>query len=179
VIIWLNGPFGVGKTSAAHALVRRLPDGLLFDPEIVGSMLRQIVGGIDPVEDFQDLRTWRALVVDTARLLRATYRRVLVMPMTVWRQEYFDAVFAGLRCADADLRCFRLTASEEVLRARILRRPDADGPHEWCLAHLSSGLELMRDPRFGEEIPTDDRGPDETAEAILSALGKGWPVLPR
>lgn len=40
VILWLNGPFGVGKTSAADALLQRMPGALLFDPEPFGTALR-------------------------------------------------------------------------------------------------------------------------------------------
>ena len=35
VILFLNGPFGIGKTTTAHLLVERLPGALLYDPELV------------------------------------------------------------------------------------------------------------------------------------------------
>jgi len=35
VIIFINGSFGVGKTTVAEKLVSRLPDSLLYDPEEV------------------------------------------------------------------------------------------------------------------------------------------------
>jgi hypothetical protein len=110
------------------------------------------------------------LVIETARVLRAAYGCTLVMPMTVWRRDYFAAFKAGLREVDPELQCFRLTAAEEVLRARILGRPTDDGPHDWCLAHLPAGLALMRDEAFGEAVATDGRTPEEVAEAILARL---------
>jgi hypothetical protein len=170
VFIWLNGPFGVGKTLAAEALVRRLPFALLYDPERVGAMLRRIVGDVDPVSDFQDLAAWRALVPETARLLRDSYQCTLVMPLTLWRRDYFEELATALRKVDDDLRCFRLTAAEQVLRARIIGRPTSDGPHDWCMAHLPTGLELMRDATFGEEVTTDDRSPDQIAEVIAGDI---------
>jgi uridine kinase len=36
LIIWLNGAFGAGKTTAAFELCRRLPDSFVYDPENVG-----------------------------------------------------------------------------------------------------------------------------------------------
>jgi deoxyadenosine/deoxycytidine kinase len=33
MLIWLNGPFGVGKTQTAHELSRRLPTSVVCDPE--------------------------------------------------------------------------------------------------------------------------------------------------
>jgi hypothetical protein len=126
---------------------------------------------VDPVDDFQDLAPWRALVVETTRALRAAYgRTTVVMPMTVWRRDYFDELISALRLVDNDLYCFRLTAAERVLHARILGGDPTDGPNDWRLAHLPAGLALMRDAAFGEKIETDERDPDHVAKAILLAL---------
>ena len=173
MLIWLNGPFGVGKTATAEALVkRRLPRCVLFDPEPLGSMLRQVASAIDPVEDFQDLYAWRLLVPETVRVLRAAYASTIVMPMTVWRRDYFNELAAALRRVDTDVRCFRLMAAEDVLRARIMGRPATDGNHDWCLGHLRTGLALMRDPAFGEAVATDTRSPDQVADAVALAVGQ-------
>ena len=83
VIIWLNGPFGIGKTTTARALLRRVPRAVLFDPEPFGTALQQTEDNVESVTDFQDLRGWPALVVETARILRKTYAETLIMPLTV------------------------------------------------------------------------------------------------
>jgi adenylylsulfate kinase-like enzyme len=70
VIIWLNGPFGVGKSTTAHALLRHLPQAVLFDPEPFGTALRDTVTNVETATDFQDLRAWPAVVIETARILR-------------------------------------------------------------------------------------------------------------
>lgn len=36
VIVWLNGPFGGGKTQTAYALHRRVSGSVVCDPEHVG-----------------------------------------------------------------------------------------------------------------------------------------------
>jgi len=36
MIIWLNGAFGAGKTTAAAELAGTMPSARLFDPEMVG-----------------------------------------------------------------------------------------------------------------------------------------------
>jgi hypothetical protein len=172
MIVWLNGPFGIGKTTTARALVRRLEGALLYDPEIVGGALRQMVVEVDAADDFQDLRAWRRLVVESARVLRTTYDRTLVVPMTVWRGAYLAELADGFRSIDPDLHCLRLTAPEAALRARILGRPEEEGPHDWALGHLAEGLELMHDPRAGEEVVTADRTPDEIADDIAVRLGR-------
>lgn len=68
-VVWLNGPFGAGKTTTARLLTGARGDRVLLDPELVGGFLVHHLG---PVDDFQDLRAWRTLaaadlVVDTDR----------------------------------------------------------------------------------------------------------------
>ena len=173
MIVWLNGPFGIGKSTTAEALVRKLPGAMLYDPEIVGAALRRIIGGIDPADDYQDLPAWVPLVAETARQLNLAYRRTLVVPMTVWRADRAGELAAGLRRADPDLRRFRLTAPADVLRARIGQRGEGEGTQRWCLQHFDAGLALMGDPAFGEAVDTEGRTAEEVAEEIFGRLADG------
>lgn len=58
MLIWLNGPFRVGKTLVAEALIKRLPDAVLLDPEPYGLLPRGMLTTVEPVDDFQDLAAW-------------------------------------------------------------------------------------------------------------------------
>jgi hypothetical protein len=169
-MVFINGPFGVGKTSVANVLVERIPGAMMYDPEKVGSFLRRILEPVEKVGDFQDYALWRTLVVEVARQLKNEYGRPLIIPMTVCHRKYFDSITGSLRCVDSDLSCFRLTASEKILRSRILTRLDEEGSHEWCLSHLDAGLVASRDPAFGVEIQTDNRTPADVADQILKKL---------
>ena len=171
MIVHLNGAFGVGKTTVARLLVRRLPHACLYDPEQVGTLVRSLGRSY---EDYQDDPVWRRLVVAVAGALHSDVSARLVVPMTLWRTEYHAEIVGGLRSVDPDVRLFRLAASEDVLRARILTRRDADGPHEWCLRHVASGVAAMRDERFGSQIPTDGRTPDEIADEIAARVSGPW-----
>jgi deoxyadenosine/deoxycytidine kinase len=66
MIIFINGSFGVGKSSVAELLIKKVPNSLLFDAEEIGYMLRKIYKHIDNPEDFQDFPAWRDLTVKTA-----------------------------------------------------------------------------------------------------------------
>lgn len=167
MILFINGAFGVGKTSVANVLIERIPGAILYDPEEVGAMLRNVLSPIEKHHDFQDYQLWPKMSVEMARMIRTEYDRSLVIPMTVWNRERFEQVTDGLRDIDPDLSCFRLTAPEETLKHRILSRPDEEGSHEWCMAHLEVGLEASRDPAFGTEINTNGREPEEIADEIL------------
>ena len=167
VIVHLNGPFGVGKTSVAQALLERLPGSRMYDPEIVGALVRAAGSRLD---DYQDDPLWRGLLVTVARELRRSFEGALIVPMTVWRHDYYEETERGLRDIDPEVLSFRLRASEPVLRERILSRDDVDASRAWRLAHLESGLEAFADARLGLEIWTDARTPPDIADEILAMV---------
>ena len=171
MILFINGPFGVGKTSAASVLVERTSNAMLYDPEVIGSILRRVLGPVKKVDDFQDYALWRRLVVGVARVLRTASARTLVIPMTVWRRDYFDPIVAGLRRVDTNLRCFRLTASERELTRRIASDAEGAGAYGWRMSHLEVSLGASRDPAFGAEVPTDGLTPAKVAGRILESAG--------
>jgi hypothetical protein len=168
VIVLINGAFGVGKSTAARLLARRLTGALVYDPEVIGLVLRRVGRPLIRGADYQDLAVWCALTAWGAWLLRRT-RRTLIVPMALWRRDRFAEVAGELRRADPDLRCFRLTAGEETLRRRILASPDRSA-RRWRLEHVASGLAAAADPAFGVEVPTDGRTPAEVVETLLALL---------
>ena len=170
MILFINGPFGVGKTSAARILVEKTPNAMLYDPEKIGYLLQRLLGPVKKVEDFQDYALWRRLVVVVARVLRAMSARTLVIPMTVWRRDYFDPIVAGLHRVDSDLWCFWLTASERGLTRRIASDADDTGAYGWRVSHVEVCLNASRDPAFGTEVPTDGLTSVEVADRTLKSV---------
>lgn len=73
MIVWINGAFGAGKTTTARELIDLIPNSTLFDPELIGAGLTQLLPAkrLAEVGDFQDLPIWRRLVVDTAAAMLA------------------------------------------------------------------------------------------------------------
>ena len=171
MILLINGPFGVGKTSVAKLLVKKIPASMLYDPEVIGAVLMRVLDPFKKVDDFQDYALWRRLVVGGARLLRKASAQTLVIPMTVWRRDYFDSIVAGLRKVDEDLTWFRLTASREVLMDRISSDVEDRDAYEWRTSHAEVCINALRDPSFGTEIRTDERTPVEVADRILEIVG--------
>jgi hypothetical protein len=96
MIIWLNGGFAAGKTTLAEELRHRLPDAVVYDPEDVGLMLWR---WLSPNDDFQDLPSWRELVVAAALSLRQHHADTLIVPMSLIRDSYRDEILGGLAAA--------------------------------------------------------------------------------
>lgn len=171
MIVFVNGPFGVGKTTVAKLLVQKVPDAMLYDPEVIGAVLKRVAGPFKKVDDFQDYTLWRTLVVGGVRLLKKASARTLIIPMTVWRRDYFDRIIGGLRRVDGDLACFRLTASRDVLMDRISSDTEDREARAWRATHVEVCMKALRDPAFGTEIRTDGRTPAAVADRILQIVG--------
>ncbi|EMO0334681.1 AAA family ATPase [Pseudomonas aeruginosa] len=121
MIIWLNGPFGAGKTTLADRLRLRRPDLLVFDPEEIGFVVKATV---PPAAsgDYQDLPLWRALTVAALVELRRHYRQDIVVPMTLVQPDYLDELLGGARRIGDELLHVFLDLDAELLRDRIERQ---------------------------------------------------------
>ncbi|MCM3710387.1 AAA family ATPase [Sporosarcina luteola] len=176
MIIMINGAFGVGKTSVANELVRRLDGTMLFDPEEVGFMLRQIIPDEMKLQnektgDFQDLKMWKPLTVEVARQLRETYGKDLIVPMTIYNKDYFNTIHSGFLQIDPETYHFCLTAKKETIHERLIERGEEVG--NWCFEQTDKCLEGFADSCFEQFIQTDDVGIEEIADFICKEIGQG------
>lgn len=136
-MIWINGTFGVGKTTAAKALVEARPALRLFDPEAVGYMLMHSLKD-QTFSDFQDLPAWRALVPATAHEIRRQTGQHLVTVQTVLRQDYWADLKASFSELDDQVIHVVLDADEANLRSRIENDQVEISGRQWRLDHLES-----------------------------------------
>ena len=165
MILLINGPFGVGKTTVARTLVDRLSRAALFDPEHVGWFLR--LAGSEHA-DFQDDPRWPGHVVRTARVMSA-FCRTLVVPITLWRADRYDSIVRSL----PNVLPVRLSAKEAEVRRRI--ESDPGSALAWRLEHLRPCLEAFQHGDFGLELATDGRTPSEVAGHIESLAKRTQP----
>lgn len=173
MIVWLNGTFGVGKTTTAEHLAAKLPRARIFDSETVGHMLRPVLSDI-PVRDFQDHPPWRTLVVETAVQVLGYVGGTLVVPQSVLVRSYWEELRNGLAKAGVPVRHFVLHADTEVIRRRIEQDTVETGARRWRLDHLTdyeAALPWLR--QEAEIVDTEGLVPDEVAGGIAERLGGG------
>ncbi|WP_406404158.1 NUDIX domain-containing protein [Streptomyces sp. NBC_00879] len=182
MIVWINGAFGAGKTSTARELIDLIPNSTLYDPELIGGQLRRLLPQkrLAEVSDYQDLPIWRRLVVDTAAALLSELGGVLVVPMTLLRQEYRDEIFGGLASRRIPVRHVLLRPDETILRERIATREEPDIPdadqrvRQWAYDHIEPYLAAL-DWIGGDAhvIDTSLLDPVQTARRIATAVRSG------
>jgi hypothetical protein len=151
-ILWLNGAFGVGKTTVA----RLLPDRRLVDPERIGFVMRRTLWR---GRDYQDVPLWRRLVVRQVR--RAARRGPIVVPMTIVRRDVLEDTIGRLE----GVRLVALVAPFELIAARVADDTSDVNANPWRLEQLERCVTAFADPAFGEHVDAT-RPPTEIAEEL-------------
>ncbi|NUO44638.1 MAG: ATP-binding protein [Streptomyces sp.] len=182
MLLWINGPFGGGKTQTAYEIQRRLPGSVVCDPEHAGFGLRRML----PPElrgDFQDLTTWRQGVVEVLDLALTKHDGVVIAPMTVTNSGYFAETVGRLGELGHDVRHFTLLAQRETVMKRLRERGFGHllqfvggknaglGRETWAVQQLDHCLERLREPEFAEHLWTDDSTVPKTADRIAVLAG--------
>ncbi len=182
MLLWINGPFGGGKTQTANELRRRLPGSVVCDPEHVGFGLHRM---LPPAlrGDFQDLPAWRQGVYEVLDLALTRHEGPVIVPMTVVDPAYFHETVGRLRERGHDVRHFALLADRATVLRRLRERGfghavrlvgGKDAPlrrESFAVSKLDLCLERLRAPEFAEHIRTDHISIPQVADHIAASAG--------
>jgi hypothetical protein len=171
VILWLNGAFGVGKTTVARHITAAEANWRLFDPELVGSMLRANLAGV-AIVDFQDFAPWRTLVPVVAREIAMHTGSDLVAVQTVIVEDYWKELRAGFEANGLELRHVVLDCDASTLRTRIGGDPIDRRAATWRLDHVDAYASARDWMVAAADVVVDTAGldPAGVATQILDAL---------
>ncbi|MFF0434682.1 ATP-binding protein [Streptomyces sp. NPDC004327] len=174
MLLWINGPFGGGKTQTAYELRRRLPGGVVCDPEHVGFGLHRAL----PAElrgDFQDLRAWRQGVYEVLDLALRRHEGPVLVPMTLVDAGYFAEIVGRLREAHGAerVRHFTLLAERETVLKRLTERGLGRGlkRESFAVRKLDGCLAALSQAEFADHIRTDGLTVPEVADRIAALAG--------
>ena len=178
MIVWLNGPRGVGGTSTAAALRALVPGTRTYDPQRVETALG-LAAGLLPGTRAADLHelAWRAATIAGCVVAHAAppHRddRLVVVPLTVLDRARLDAVLDGIRTRGLDVLHVTLHASAPELARRITR--DAAGPTARARRLAQVAAYERAAPvlaGYGPVVATDRRSTEEVA-AVMAGLVAG------
>ncbi|MFB8242065.1 AAA family ATPase [Kitasatospora purpeofusca] len=182
MLLWINGPFGGGKTQTAHEIRRRLAGSVVCDPEHVGFGLHRMT---PPAlrGDFQDLPSWRQGVFEVLDHTLTAHDGVVIAPMTVVEPLYFRETVGRLRERGHDVRHFALLAERGTVLRRLRERgfghvvrlvAGKDAPlrrESFAVSRLDLCLERLRGSEFTEHLWTDRLTVPQVAERIAASSG--------
>ncbi|MCF2529080.1 AAA family ATPase [Yinghuangia soli] len=182
MLVWINGPFGGGKTQVAHELVRRARGGVLCDPEEVGFGLHRMTPR--PLRgDFQDLPAWRQGVFEVLDLVLARHPGPVFAPMTVIEPDYFAETVGRLREKGHDVRHFALMADRATVLRRLRERAFGRAVQavagqaaalrleSFAVSKVDICLERLQAPEFAEHVWTDRIPVAQVADRVAASCG--------
>nr|WP_042196796.1 AAA family ATPase [Kibdelosporangium sp. MJ126-NF4] len=178
MLLWINGPFGGGKTQTAFELHRRLAGSVVCDPELVGFGLHRMMPRALRA-DFQDMPAWRQGVLEVLDRVLRKHDGPVIAPMTLVDSGYFDEIIGRLRDSGHDVRHFALLATRETVLNRLngrglgqfTSREAALRRESFAVARLDRYLERLSKPEFGEHVWTDTLSTPQVAEHVATAAG--------
>ncbi|MGW7004736.1 AAA family ATPase [Streptomyces sp. NPDC054933] len=177
MLLWINGPYGGGKTQTAYELRRRSPGSVVCDPEHVGFGLHRMLP-VGMRGDFQDLVSWRRGVREALDLVLRRHDGPVVAPMTLVDPGYFAEIVGELRADGHDVRHFTLLAERDTVLGRLKERGLGRGlkRDSFAVARLDDCLERLKEKEFAEQIQTDRLTVPQVAGRI--ARSAGLPIAP-
>ena len=181
LVVWINGAFGIGKTTVAAELVRCLPDAILFDPEELGVVLRAVVPAAEQTDDFQDIPAWRVTTLAAVSSLAWSRAGAVVVPMTLVDGRYFDEIVGGVRRAGVSLLHVALVAPRDVIEARLRARSGMarvteqsstrrHATEHWGIDRINACVAALGHTQFARHLDASTATPEELAHEIRTLI---------
>ena len=164
MIIWLSGPYGVGKSTLAEYLASKLDGARIFDAEEVGNAVRDNYPECPYGYVFEDYPLWGEFCWQLLKDIHDTFHSDLIVPMTLIRRESFH-IIEKLRQAGIDTKLIILVASYQTIHDRILARGEQEGC--WCMENIESS-QIGSATLPGVFVSTDDKTVEEIGAAVLA-----------
>ena len=164
-IIWINGPFGIGKTQTAQVLHERLPGSFIFDPEEMGSALKKLTPKF--TGESQAHPMWIPLMLDALQFAVKQADGPLIVPVTIADVPRHRRMMSGLKDRGMAVHHYTLLAPSDMVQARLRRRNETliDS------SQVEERLADFRSEQFAKHIEAGERSPDAIAEEIAWDVG--------
>ena len=167
MIYWLNGAYGVGKTTVAMRLLPLLRNAHLFDPELVGNGIRDNYPETLFCETYEEYPIWLETNYRLLKDLHARYDGDIVVPMTLLREGSYTAIIGRLLSDGVPVRYIFLDGDAETLRYRMVDL-GREEPDSWCVGHIPVCLAAQTADTHAVHIPTVNRPPEDIAREIAA-----------
>jgi len=172
MIVWINGAFGVGKTTAAFGLHRRLPNSFVYDPENIGYFIRRNAPEGFSKGDFQDIPLWRGGNYEMLKMISEQFDGTVIVPMTLVDPVYFAEIVGRLREDGIEIKHFILGASKETILKRLrFRLSRIFGGDNFAVQSIERCLYSFENYVTEGIIDTDNLDAESVVEEIAVSCG--------
>ena len=169
MIIWINGPYGVGKSSLAEKLHNMEPESFIFGAELVGNAVRdnmpkELFNGYI----FEGYPLWFTLCSALLADITQRYAGDIYVPMTLVYPDSFEKIRRPLEERGISVRHILLESSYDLIHDRILARGEAEGC--WCMRHIHLCLQNQKDFKNVTRIRSFGKSVSELAVEVKEAI---------
>ena len=133
MIIWLSGPYGVGKSTLAEAMAETMENVLIFDAEEVGNAVRENYPDCPYGYIFEDYPLWGEFCYMLLKDIHEKFHKDILVPMTLLRQASYG-IIERLRQTGIETHLVILKASHQTVHDRILARGEEE--ECWCMQNI-------------------------------------------
>lgn len=170
MIIWIDGAYGVGKSTLAEKLHALLPNSFIFDAENVGNAVRDnMPQSVYYNETFEGYPLWFYVCNELLTELTDRFDGVVLVPMTLMRRESFAKFAEPLRGRGIEIVHVLLESSKEVIHDRILARGESEDC--WCMRHIDDCLSAQQHFEYVIRVQSLGQTAEELAKEVVQALG--------
>jgi deoxyadenosine/deoxycytidine kinase len=167
MIYWINGPYGVGKSTVAEILQKKLPKAHIYDAEEVGNAIRDNF----PEESkysviFEGYSLWRETNYKLLKEICEKYDGDIIVPMALTLTASYEEIIKRLKDSEIKVKYVILDADHMTIHDRIIARGEKEGC--WCMQNIDMCLEALQIDRHAVHIDTRDKSPEQIAEKILA-----------
>lgn len=169
MIIWINGAFGVGKTSVATQLSKVLKNPYIFDPEMTGEYIwDNLPEELSRKGDYQDIPMWREFNYQMIDYIQKVWDGVIIVPMTIVNPLYYEELIKKLENSGSKLHHFILTADKNILLERLEQR--GDYASSWPVNQIDKCVYAFDNIIQGTKIDTSNLTIDGVVDKIISSI---------
>ncbi|MCD8023054.1 MAG: AAA family ATPase [Lachnospiraceae bacterium] len=168
MVIWLSGAYGVGKSTVAKILVKKLENAIIFDAEAVGNVVRDSYPDVPYGYIFEDYPLWADFCRQLIQDVHDNFGKNILVDMTLVRESSKKTIIDRLQMDGIDVYFFVLTASRGTIHERILAR--GENENCWCIENLDMAMEKSAALDGAIRIDTQGIFPDAIAEQICASL---------
>lgn len=169
MILWINGCFGVGKTSISEKLHEQIKDSFIYDPEITGEFIwKNSPNCISRKGDFQDIPMWRDINYQMLKHIYNNYTGTIIVPMTLVNKEYYNQIITRLINDGVDIQHYILMAEKSTILKRLIKRGEVD--NSWAEMQIDRCQAAYEKDIDGIKIESDNKSIKEITNTILKQI---------
>lgn len=166
MIYWINGAYGIGKSTIAECLKKKLGKAHIFDAEEVGNAIRDnYPEEVKHSMIFEDYPLWRETNYRLLLDISNKYDEDIVVPMTLVREESYLEIVKKLEDSGVSVKYIFLDGNYQTIHDRIIARGEKEDC--WCMQNINNCLEIQNNEQHAIHIKTAGKTPAEIVEIIL------------